>query len=255
MGAEIGGAYAAGVSLHELEEDWRATSVRRAVKTLFPTIPWSGWTSGAEVVRSLRRLIGTPRIEHLETPFAAVATDLETGLPYVMQRGSLVDAIRASLSVPGLFTPVWFDDHLLIDGGVSNPLPIDVARGLGAEVVIAVDVLVEPSSVRMTGIPSIAAKERLLGIVKGPQPSSNGSARHYHPSVFAVLFQMSTVFQKRLCNVMLDLHPPDVLIRPDFEPDPPCYTNVASGIEAGEAATEAVLPAILSAVERPANAA
>lgn len=243
MGAEIGGAYAAGISLDAMESHWRAASFGRAFKLLFPTIPWSGWSSGREIVRFLKRLLGDRRIEDLPRRFAAVATNLEAGSPFPITTGSLVDAIRASLSVPGLFTPVWIDQQLLIDGGVSNPMPVDVARNLGADVVICVDVLVDPSQVRLGGLPALSLRERDLGIVKGWRtPGPNG--RRFHPSVFSVLFQMSTVFQRRLSDLLLEAYPPDVLIRPDFSADPPCYSNVGCGIDAGEEAARRALPAI-----------
>jgi len=120
MGAEVGGAYAAGIEVDELAAIWQSITFGRVVKTLLPTIPWSGWSSGGEVLRTVRRLVGDLTIEELPLTYAAVATDLQTGLPYIITEGSLAQAIRASLSVPGLFTPVWIDGHLLIDGGVSE---------------------------------------------------------------------------------------------------------------------------------------
>jgi predicted acylesterase/phospholipase RssA len=83
--------------------------------------------------------------------------------------------------------------------------------------------------------------------VKGwTPPDANG--RRFYPSVFSVLFQMSTVFQKRLSDLILRADPPDVLIRPDFSVDPPCYSNVGCGIEAGEEAARRALPAIRRAI-------
>ncbi len=238
MGAELGGTYAAGIPISELEGLWQSASFSRVVKSLLPTIPWSGWSSGNAIRRFLRDLLGDRTIEELPIRFAAVVTDLESGLPITLTEGSLVEAIRASLSVPGLFTPVWLNGHLCIDGGVSNPLPVDTARALGADIVIAVDVLVEPSEVKLSGLPTIDIRERMMGIAKGIEP------QRYAPSVFSVLFQMSTVFQKRLCDAQLVQHPPDVLIRPDFSDDPPCYSHVGCGIEAGEQATRRALPEI-----------
>jgi NTE family protein len=250
MGAEVGGAYAAGVSTEELEAFWRSMHFGKVAKTLLPTIPWSGWSSGGEVLRTLRRLVGDVRIEELPLTYAAVATDLETGAPYIIRRGSLARAIRASVSVPGLFAPVWIDGHLLIDGGVSSPVPVDIARQLGADVVIAVDVLVSPNEVQISGIPIPDYRERLLGIIKGLESarSANNDANRFYPSVFSVLFQMSTIFQKRVSQLLLTLSPPDVLIQPDFSPDPPCYSDVKNGIEAGEAAARSQLPRILEVI-------
>ncbi len=247
MGAYIGAAYAAGLPLDDLEAEWRSTSFLRAARTLLPTIPWSGWTSGGEIVRTLRRMLGDRTFGDLERPFAAVATDLESGTPYVITQGSLVEAVRASLSIPGLFTPVWFNDRLLIDGGVTDPLPIDVVQGMGADVVIAVDVLVDPGEVHMSGLPYLGTKERRLEIAKTPHVDE-ATARKYHPSVFAVLFQMSTVFQRRLCDVALAASPPHVRVRPDFSADPPSYSRVGCGIEAGAEAARRALPALRRAI-------
>lgn len=247
MGAEVGGAYAAGIEVDELAAIWQSMTFGRVVKTLLPTIPWSGWSSGGEVLRTVRRLVGDLIIEELPLTYAAVATDLQTGLPYTITEGSLAQAIRASLSVPGLFTPVWIDGHLLIDGGVSNPVPVDVTRQLGAEMVIAVDVLVHPEEVRLSGIPVPDYRERILGIInrmEGSKPGEN-ETRRFYPSVFTVLFQMSTVFQRRISELSLQAHPPDVLIRPDFSPTPPCYSDVKNGIKAGEEAARRALPTIL----------
>lgn len=249
MGAEVGGIYAAGVALSDLETLWRSSSFGHVFKTLFPTIPWSGWSSGNGITRFLQKLIGNPRIEDLPIAYAAVATDLRSGEPFPIRHGPLVDAIRASVSVPGLFNPVWIDDHLLIDGGVSNPMPVDVARKLGSDVVIGVNVLVDPSEVEFSGLPYLEARERVLGIAKGLSPPS-GNGRRFHPSVFSVLFQMSTVFQKRLSDLLLTAQPPDVLIRPDFSTDPPSYSNVGCGIEAGEEAARRALPEILRILDR-----
>jgi len=249
MGAQVGGAYAVGIPIDEMEAQWRSTSFGRVFRTLFPTIPWSGWSSGREIVRYLDRLLGDHRIEDLSIPFAAVATDLKAGTSVSITSGSLTRAIRASLSVPGLFTPVWIDDRLLIDGGVANPMPVDVARDLGADVVIGVDVLVDPAEIELSGLPALSLRERNLGIVKEwRSPETNG--RRFHPSVFSVLFQMSTVFQKRLADLQIRTHPPDVLIRPDFSADPPCYSNVGCGIEAGEEAAREALPQILRILGR-----
>jgi NTE family protein len=250
MGAEVGGAYAAGVGTEEMEAFWRSLHFGTVAKTLLPTFPWAGWSSGGEVLRTVRRLVGDVRIEELPLKYAAVATDLETGAPYPITHGSLARAIRASVSVPGLFTPVWIDGHLLIDGGVSSPVPVDVTRKLGADIVIAVDVLVSPAEVPLTGIPIPDYRERLLGIIKGLESarSAENEARRFYPSVFSVLFQMSTIFQKRVSQLLLTLSPPDVLIQPDFSLGPPCYSDVKNGIEAGEAAARLHLSRILEVV-------
>lgn len=250
MGAQVGGAYAAGVPLDDLVSIWRSMTIGKVAKTLRPTIPWSGWSSGSQILRTVKSLVGDRLIEDLEIPFAAVATDLQKGEPYAITRGSLAEAIRASLSVPGLFTPVWLDERLLIDGGVTDPVPVSVARRLGADIVIGVDVLVCPEESNLSGIPALEPRERILGILGGTTAASEDGPRRFHPSVFSVLFQMSTIFQKQVSLLQLALQPPDILIRPDFSPDPPNYSDVKQGIEAGEHAAMCAIPEILHILGR-----
>ena len=247
MGAEVGGAYAAGLPLEEIEALWRSSSFGRVAKTLLPTVPWSGWSSGRAMGRFLSRCVGDPNIEDLRVWFAAVATDLASGHPVAISRGSVVAAIRASLSVPGLFTPVWLDGRLCVDGGVSCPLPVRFVRSLGADLVIAVDVLVDPSEVRLSGLPqSVRHRRQCLDVAAS---CSDASVRRFSPSVFRVLCQMSTVFQKQLCEAQIALDPPDILIRPDFSKDPPRYRRVGCAIEAGEDAAHNALPQIRRRLE------
>ena len=133
MGAEVGGAYAAGAGLDKIEAVWRSTNFARVFKTLLPTVPWAGWSSGRDVTRTIRSLVGDRIIESLPIPYAALATDLETGLPFSITSGSLADAIRASVSVPGLFVPVWIDGHLLIDGASPTRLRLMLLVILGRQ--------------------------------------------------------------------------------------------------------------------------
>ncbi|MBC7220111.1 patatin-like phospholipase family protein [Candidatus Bipolaricaulota bacterium] len=213
VGAYVGGLFAAGVPLPEIGRLWEEAGFRQAVRFFLPTFPWRGWSSGEELRRMLHGIVGERRIEELAIPFAAVATDLRSGEPVALRQGELAEAIRASLSVPGLFVPVEIGGQTLIDGGVAHPLPVDVVRGLGAEVVVAVDVLVPPEEKHLTRV-----------------------------TVFGVLFQMATIFQKRIAQLEVVALAPEVVIRPDFGAGPPTYVSVGAGAEAGYRATQAVLP-------------
>lgn len=99
-----------------------------------------GLIQGTKVMKCLGELIPDCRIEDLPVAFAAVATDISTGETVVISKGSLLKAVRASISIPGLFTPVKSGARMLVDGGVSSPVPVDTARAMGADVVIAVNV-------------------------------------------------------------------------------------------------------------------
>lgn len=171
MGAIVGGLYASGMSPTQIEEvfqtaDWRyllSDSPPRESQPLRsrqrdfdlnqnlsigisaqgqPQIP-AGLVAGRKLLVTLRELTLPVRtvtdFNRLPIPFRAVATDLETGGKVVLDRGSLPEAMRASMAVPGIFTPYRIGDHLLVDGGVSSNLPIETVKAMGADIVIAID--------------------------------------------------------------------------------------------------------------------
>jgi NTE family protein len=171
MGAVVGGLYASGLSAHEIESvmtslNWQdafSDSPPRQDQTFrrkledqnflvkFPLglrarrflLP-KGLIGGQKLNQSLRRLTlpvaQIEKFDDLPIPFRAVATDLETGEPVIMSDGDLTSAMRASLSAPGLFIPVERNGRLLVDGGIAENLPIDVAKAMSVDVLIVVDV-------------------------------------------------------------------------------------------------------------------
>ncbi len=139
IGALVGGVYAAG-RLQKFADvmsglDWRK-SARFFLEASFAR---SGLIEGTRVIEFLVQILGPHRIEDLHIAFAAVATDLMSGREVILSEGDLIEAIRASIAVPGIFTPVKRRDGLLADGGLVNPVPVSVCRALGADRVIAVD--------------------------------------------------------------------------------------------------------------------
>jgi NTE family protein len=171
MGAIVGGFYAAGYSADEIavlleETDWDfaltdqpdrrdRTMRKKEIEDEF-LIPYRLGYNDGEVQaalgviegqhldqifqRILFRVVGIDDFDRLPVPFRATATDLATGEEVVLGSGSLADALRASMSVPGVFSPVRIDGRMLVDGGLSNNLPVSVVRAMGADVVIAVDI-------------------------------------------------------------------------------------------------------------------
>ncbi len=148
-----------------------------------------GLIQGQSLTEMLRRLtLPVARItsfDDLPTPFRAVATDLETGQEVVMGSGDLTSAMRASLSAPGVFAPVERGGRLLVDGGISDNVPVDVARAMGVDVVIVVDVgfPLLPRS-KLTSVTAIS--NQMLAILmrrKSQQELAQlGAARHPDPS-------------------------------------------------------------------------
>jgi NTE family protein len=170
MGSIVGAAYASGTPLDEMERTLASLSTRLLFKDLPPReeravrlkrddatnlaaieigihddgevlLP-KGLVSGVQLESVLRRLSkvrGFQHFDELPIPFRAVATDLVSGKPVVLSQGELAGAMRASMSVPGAIEPVRLEGRLLVDGGLTDNLPVDVARSMGAEIVIAVN--------------------------------------------------------------------------------------------------------------------
>lgn len=135
-GALIGAAYAAGLPVAQIED-----AVRAADWSTFGRVrpsPRVSLLDSAALLDTLERLGGDPLIEELPRRFAAVATDLRTRREVVLDRGRLGVALRASIAVPGVFSPILLGDRVLVDGGLVANLPVTAARGLGATFVIAV---------------------------------------------------------------------------------------------------------------------
>jgi NTE family protein len=141
VGSLIGAFYAGPANSHELERLARGLERQDIFDFgLAPALFGTGLASGDRLERYVREHAGAARIEALRIPYAAVATDLDTGEVVVLRRGDLARAVRASSAIPGVFEPVRIDGRLLVDGGVAQNLPVRVARAMGADVVIAVDV-------------------------------------------------------------------------------------------------------------------
>jgi len=238
MGAIIGSAYAAGVAVEQIEA--HALRVRRRrdqIRLVDLKISGSGLLAGTRIYRMLAEMLGeASTFEELLIPFAAVAVDLRTGREVILREGKLVDAIRATMSVPGVFQPVEIGDYLLADGGVLNNVPVDVARQLGGGVpVVAVDIQPNFPQNQPGQPPSVPPlRANLL-------PASINDLLH------AYLIMIAELTEYRLCA-----NPADVIIRPEL----PIQVGLLNGFErvqeliaAGEAATEAALPQIRACIQ------
>ncbi len=144
MGAVIGALYASGLNASEikkiaLELDWK-----QMYRFADIAMPMRGFIQGNRVTSFLKVLLKEKSFSQLEKKFACVATDIMTGEQVVMLKGSLVEAIRASISMPAIFTPVKRRGRYLVDGGLVNVVPVSVCRDLGADFVIGVNVIPVP---------------------------------------------------------------------------------------------------------------
>ena len=148
-GTSIGAIMGAGVAMEAPLEDFEVAMQGVLDKVFRPTVPVYGMSSNRAVAAWFRdeRVYGDRVIEELPIPLALSATDLNEGSEIVLRRGPLWLAVLASMAIPGIYPPVRVGRHWLVDGGVVNPVPVDTAQLLGADVVIAVD-LSEPLAAR-----------------------------------------------------------------------------------------------------------
>ncbi len=139
IGALIGGLYAATGDLRKIEALAARNNWRQLLKLVWDPAIKGGLISGKKIETFIRQQIGEMKFSALKIPFAAVATNFGTGEPVVIKNGDVAFALRSSLSVPIVFHPVEQEGQILVDGGLSEPVPISAARDLGAEVVVAVN--------------------------------------------------------------------------------------------------------------------
>jgi NTE family protein len=274
IGSLVGGVHAGGklVSLKRaaLSLDFKEVLYRFSEFSL----PRSGLVDGKKVLDFIRPHLSASAIEDLPTPFACVATDILTGQSVTFRDGDLLEAIRCSISIPGLLTPVYREPHVLVDGGVTNPVPVDVARAMGADLVIAVDINHGRLDGAVKSIPTDYAR-KLKGFVrrqaaKHPDPLLDklvekverrldprrlGKLRKLVapdpiPNLFDVLGNSIMVMESQITELHFHLHPPDVLIRPPVSGyrimD---WDKAADIIQLGYEAARAAVPEVHRALE------
>ncbi|HEX5091121.1 MAG TPA: patatin-like phospholipase family protein [Burkholderiales bacterium] len=215
VGSIFGALYAGGVRNDALLQAARDVQRGQLIEFVFPN---RGFVDGARLQSFMNERLGGRRIEQLGTPFAAVATELRTGRSVVFSRGDTGLAVRASCSLPAVFRPAVIEGTEYVDGGLTHPVPVSVARAAGADVVIAVVVSRQPGD---TG--------------------DLGSTRE-------LLNQTIVIMQHSIEE--MELPGADVVIRPDVSQVPVSdFDARMRAIEAGEAAARAALPAIRRAIE------
>jgi NTE family protein len=236
MGSIMGGLYASGLPPEEIEEimatvDWNGLfrdappredldyrrkeddarylfdvglGVRFNGEVILPRGVLVGQKIGLLFRRHTLHVSGIEDFDELPIPYRAVAADIETGEAYVIDHGDLAQAMRASMSIPGAFDPVEIEGHLLVDGGVADNMPVDLARALGADVVIAVDV------------------------------SSPMRTREQLGNVFGIVGQLTSMLSR--LNVEEQIPRADVLLDPELgELDGGDYTKAREFVATGEA--------------------
>jgi NTE family protein len=155
-GALVGALYAQGRSASRIKELALDTGWRRMVSLIDLALPKSGFIEGRKIKNLLKSIIGDINFNELKIPLSCVATDIHSGEEVVISDGPVLEGVRASISVPVIFTAVKWRDRYLVDGGLVNPVPVGTVREMGADLVIAVNVI-PTMGVRLQ--PSKEAKE------------------------------------------------------------------------------------------------
>ena len=261
IGALVGAAYAGG----ELDRfgDWVQSLGLREVFGFMDFNLAGGMLKGEKLIAFWRRNFADFDLESSPLPFGAVATDLHSGAEVWLREGSIADAVRASIALPGLFTPVLqADGRLLVDGGLVNPVPTTLARAMGADIVIGVDLNADIVQRHMHPLAVVRAPEADApeGSAPPPQPepARNGEwarrlkfwagpggkpAVRKQPSMLDVMMTSVNIMQMRITRSRMAGDPPEVVIAPrlahlgqlDFH-------RAKEAIEEGRRAAQASLP-------------
>jgi NTE family protein len=263
IGAVVGGAYAAG-HLDTLEEWARSLQPRNILSYLDIRLNGSGLIGGAKLAAQLESAMGQALIEDLPVKFATVATEVRTGHEIWLTHGRIVEAMRASYALPGIFSPVLVGDRWLVDGALVNPVPVSAARAFGAEIVIAAnlssDVFAHGTTIYSHG-PSAD-----LAVVPEPElePPKRGLGKFFsaertmkreffgsggRPGISSVMVDAFNIMQDRITRARLAGDPPDLLISPrvgeigwfDFHR---ADDLIAHGVRAAERAIDSIQEAI-----------
>ena len=145
MGALIGALYAQGKTVSEIKDLAIKLSSKKFSFWVDPILPRSGLTQGRKIRNVLAAAIGNTEFGDLKLPFACVATDIETGEEIVLNQGSVLEGVRASISIPIIFTVVKRKGRYLVDGSLVNPVPVSVVKEMGADFIIAVNAIPDTS--------------------------------------------------------------------------------------------------------------
>ncbi len=250
IGALVGAAYAA-EELDGLENWLRGLSFANVLSFMDVRMN-GGMIKGERLMEFFRRRFIDRPIEKLAIPFAAVATSLDTGTEVWLREGSTIDAVRASIALPALFTPVVHDGRILVDGGLVNPVPVSLARAMGADIVIAVDLNSNrlgrhrsEKSDKETPPGEISEWMRKLQEHLGALVPEHAEEEHKLPSILDVITRSINIMQARISRSRMSGDPPDVIVSPrlaglgllDFH-------RSKEAIEEGKRAMQAALPDI-----------
>ena len=225
MGALIGGAYAMGMPVAEIERIALQTDWKLMAKILSPTLSTSSFLKDKYLLEFLETYFKGKTFNSLHIPFSSIATDIETGEMVVIEKGYLAPAIRASISIPMIFSPVKFGQSTLVDGGLVNPTPVNIVNEHNVDKIIAVNLMnlgpIKPKITKDVNTQKVLSnssfKEKLKSFVHLSDNSSNDKKLansdvnlHYGK----ILNQMLIIVQAQMAKLTMEIVKPDILIEP-----------------------------------------
>lgn len=218
IGALIGGIYAIG-ELDEFEQWVRAVTRRDILVLLDPALDRSGLFKGDKIINTLKDLVGDAMIESLPISFTAVATNINTGKEVWIRKGPIFDAIRASISLPLLFTAFNYKGQKLIDGGVVNPVPMGPTFGDETDLTIAVNLCASSSNGFTVLEKRVAKREEELSPLRDTinrfiarVSPSLGSSDEKELDMYDIAYQSFDAMQGSIARQKLAAYPPDVVV-------------------------------------------
>ena len=245
MGALVGGIYASGNL--QVYKDWMCNLDKKAVFNMVDfTLSANGLVKGNKVIKELKKIVPDENIENLPISFTAVATDIKNKKEVVFQKGSLFDAIRASISIPTVFKPYKLDGMILIDGGVVNPLPINRVKRRKDDIIIAVDVsapysTINESSEKLSLKPENSELSYFSFLMKKGfmfLPKVIDNQLNY----CTLLSQCGSLMLQQISAMTIEMYNPDILIQiPINSYGPYHFYKSEEIIEAGAIATRKAL--------------
>lgn len=259
IGAVVGAMYAAG-QLENFSRQVLALEWHDVLRMFDPVWPRSGLMSGDRAVDWLTGMVGDWRIEDLAVPFAAVSVDLVSGDEIVIREGRVIDALRSSISIPGVFVPHRVGDRLLVDGALRNPVPVSALDAFDVDVRIAVNLhsqpvreILTPSEGRRIRPPlparvvdAIEGRLARFRRERGPAPPEDASRA---PNLFEILTASMSTLEYELARFRLAAEAVDVVLTPDvrairtFE-----FHKGAEAIAAGETEANVRLEEVRAAI-------
>jgi NTE family protein len=268
VGALVGAAYATG-KLDHLETWARELTPKSIARYALISIGGGAFLSSDKLFPVFGEEVGAILIEALPKKFAAVATDLDSGEEVWIRKGALIDAVAPSIALPGLFSPVAFGKRWLVDGGLVNPVPITLARAMGAEIVIAVNLngdlvrrvrerVIPPAPVSVsrqdTEDREISFWENISGQFKSRFQNGKGEVAVKDspdevPRLLKVLASSINIMQDRITRSRMAGDPPDIVLSPRLsELGLLDFHRASEAIREGEDCVERMVPVINDAL-------